>query len=81
MLTYLAMGFIRKHVHVQAVVASLACFLYELVSAAPTVLTEKLRMICGGDANDIHISALIILSLILSKHIEPVYKLLNKQSS
>ena len=69
---YLIVGIIKSQVHIQAFVATFGALLFELFGAT-NIFFGKGGMICTGE--HLHEAMIIILLIILSRHIEPVYKL------
>ena len=68
-------GILRSQVHLQALAATLGCFFFELI-AGGDLLSGKARIVCTGSHS--HETILVILAIVLSRHIEPVYTLLRK---
>ncbi|MEP7235535.1 MAG: glycerol-3-phosphate 1-O-acyltransferase PlsY [Ignavibacteriota bacterium] len=77
LLIYFLMGIVRKQVHIQSLVATLATLIFA-VTAYSSPLFFKFRFICQGDKYLFQVSIIAILCIILVKHIEPVYRLITK---
>jgi acyl-phosphate glycerol 3-phosphate acyltransferase len=74
---YLFMGILKSQVHFQAFFATAGCLFFELVAQGNSFVGRG-GILCSDD--HLHISIIIILLIILSRHIEPVYALLKKTS-
>jgi len=68
---YLVTGIIKSQVHIQAFIATFGALLFELFTDTNNFF-GKGGMLCVGD--HLHEAMIIILLIILSRHIEPMYK-------
>ncbi len=72
---YLVSGFIKRQVHLQAMIATLGCFIFELVAYGSPYFFHT-RFICVTDMVMLHYSILTILLIIISRHVQPVNELI-----
>jgi glycerol-3-phosphate acyltransferase PlsY len=77
---YLFGGFIKKQVHAQAFFATMVTILFELI-AFRSLWFFNFRFVCIGDKLALHYSTLAILSLILSRHFQPMYAILRRSKT
>lgn len=71
---YFLTSFIKKQVHTQSLIAILGCIVFEL-AAFGSPLFFNFRFLCIGSKLMLHYSMLVMLLIILSRHIQPVYEL------
>jgi glycerol-3-phosphate acyltransferase PlsY len=74
---YFLTGILKSQVHIQALVATFGCLLFELFGDT-NILFGNGGIICSGAY--LHEAMIAILLIILSRHIEPVYSLIRKTS-
>lgn len=76
-IVYILSGFIRKQVHIQSFIATLASIIFAFLAYdSPSFFNT--RFICPGNKYLFQYSIIVILCIILSRHIQPVYELLRK---
>ncbi len=76
-IAYLFAGLIKKQVHIQSFIATIGSMIF-LFIAYDNPWFFNFRFLCAGDKHLFYYPALAILSIILSRHILPVYVLLRK---
>lgn len=75
---YFISGVFKKDVHIQSLIAITGCIVFEL-AAYGSPLFFNFRFLCIGSKLTLHYSMLAMLLIILSRHIQPVYKLLRTE--
>ncbi len=77
-IVYFITGVFKKHIHIQSLVAILGCIIFEL-AAYGSPFFFNFRFLCIGSKLILHYSMLVMLLIILSRHIQPVYELLRTE--
>ncbi|MFI5264671.1 MAG: glycerol-3-phosphate acyltransferase [Candidatus Kapaibacterium sp.] len=76
-LVYFLSGLLKKQVQLQSLLATITSILFVLVTNnSPSVYTR--RFICLEDEYVFQFSAIAILCIILSRHVQPVYELFRR---
>jgi glycerol-3-phosphate acyltransferase PlsY len=75
---YFLVGIIRSQVHIQALIATAGCILFEIFGNTNLFFGSG-RLLCSGD--HLHEAMIIILLIILSRHIEPAYTVLKRSKA
>jgi glycerol-3-phosphate acyltransferase PlsY len=77
-IVYFLSGLFKKQIHLQSVTSILGCIIFEFASYSSPLFSHN-RFICIESTQNFHFSILIILVIILSRHIHPVYEFFQKK--
>jgi len=74
-LLYILIGLLKSQVHIQASIATLGCILIELFTDSNSIFSKG-GILCAGE--HLHTAIIIMLLIIISRHVQPLYELLRK---
>ena len=80
LIIYFLSGVLKKQVHLQALSATLGCIIFELAVYGSQIFSN-FRFLCIGSELILHYCLLAILLIITSRHIQPVYELVQKKKT